>query len=81
MLYLSSSASIITSDTKGHLNYIQVGEAGLTLSSCWKAHDFECWIAAFNYADKNVVYSGILYSFLYLCTISRNHYCNENNPC
>lgn len=53
-----NSTSMITSDTKGHLNYIHVGEAEMHLVNSWKAHDFESWIAAFNCADKNIVYSG-----------------------
>lgn len=31
---------------------------GLSLSSSWHAHDNEPWVAAWNYWDTNVVYSG-----------------------
>lgn len=58
-----SSASIITSDTKGYLNYIEVAEAEMNLVNSWKAHDFESWIAAFNYTDTNIIYSGTVFFF------------------
>lgn len=32
---------------------------GLSLSSSWHAHDNEPWVAAWNYWDTNVVYSGL----------------------
>lgn len=62
----SSSASVITSDTKGYLNYIEVAQAEMKLISNWKAHDFESWIAAFNYADTNIIYSGNIFLIYFL---------------
>ena len=35
-----------------------VAVAGVHASRRWKAHDFEGWTCAFNYYNKNVVYTG-----------------------
>ena len=69
IVVFSSVASIVTSDTKGYLNHIQVGEVEMDLVNSWKAHDFESWIAAFNYADTNIIYSGTIF------LISNNLFC------
>ncbi|XP_044517135.1 diphthine methyltransferase isoform X1 [Gracilinanus agilis] len=52
--------SMIGSDSKGHLHFFAVDELKTSLRriSDWKAHDFEAWIAAFDYWQTNVVYSG-----------------------
>ncbi|XP_045429862.1 diphthine methyltransferase isoform X1 [Pipistrellus kuhlii] len=51
---------IISSDSKGQLHLLQLGEAGSQLHevAAWQAHQFEAWIAAFNYWQTDVVYSG-----------------------
>ncbi|GFY64378.1 diphthine methyltransferase [Trichonephila inaurata madagascariensis] len=51
-------ASVIASDTKGNLNYLSVRESELCLLKNWNAHSFESWIAAFNYSQPHIVYSG-----------------------
>jgi len=31
---------------------------GLSITDSWTAHDYEPWVAAWNYWDTNVIYSG-----------------------
>uniref|UniRef100_A0A8C0ZPV2 Diphthine methyltransferase n=1 Tax=Castor canadensis TaxID=51338 RepID=A0A8C0ZPV2_CASCN len=51
---------IISSDSKGQLHLLMVNEVGpgLELVASWQAHHFEAWIAAFNYWQTELVYSG-----------------------
>lgn len=51
---------IISSDSKGQLHLLMVNEgaAELQLVASWPAHHFEAWIAAFNYWQTELVYSG-----------------------
>ncbi|XP_015361188.1 diphthine methyltransferase isoform X1 [Marmota marmota marmota] len=51
---------IISSNSKGQLHFLKVNEAGPGLQhvASWQAHHFEAWIAAFNYWQTEVVYSG-----------------------
>ncbi|XP_054719625.1 diphthine methyltransferase-like [Uloborus diversus] len=49
---------IITSDNLGNLNYFSMREANLCMLKSWKAHEFESWIAAFDYDQSDIVYSG-----------------------
>ncbi|XP_077707738.1 diphthine methyltransferase isoform X4 [Canis aureus] len=51
---------IISSDSKGQLHLLEVNEAGTRLQdlASWHAHQFEAWIAAFNYWQTEIVYSG-----------------------
>lgn len=54
------SLRIISSNSKGQLHLLMVDEAGSGLQhmASWQAHHFEAWIAAFNYWQTEVVYSG-----------------------
>lgn len=55
----SLSESIVVSRSDGYLSLLTPGDDGkLEATEEWKAHDFEPWIAAFNYWDSNVIYSG-----------------------
>ena len=55
---------IISSDSKGQLHLLEVNEAGTRLQdlASWHAHQFEAWIAAFNYWQTEIVYSGRYFS-------------------
>lgn len=52
-----SNLKIVVSDSTGFVSIIEV-EDSLRKSCSWKAHDFEAWIAAFDYWDTNVIYTG-----------------------
>ncbi|XP_032021689.1 diphthine methyltransferase [Hylobates moloch] len=51
---------IISSDSTGQLHLLMVNETGPRLQkvASWQAHQFEAWIAAFNYWHTEIVYSG-----------------------
>ncbi|XP_032117784.1 diphthine methyltransferase isoform X2 [Sapajus apella] len=51
---------IISSDSTGQLHLLMVDEMGSRLQkvASWQAHQFEAWIAAFNYWHTEIVYSG-----------------------
>lgn len=49
---------IISSDSKGQLHLLEVTEARLQEVAAWPAHRFEAWVAAFDYWQTEIVYSG-----------------------
>lgn len=52
-------ASMIVSQSDGTLCLLKPQDrTGLTITNTWAAHDFEPWIAAWNYWDTNIIYSG-----------------------
>ncbi|KAJ9577190.1 hypothetical protein L9F63_006247 [Diploptera punctata] len=50
--------SIVVSNSKGCIALLKLDGTSLVLSEHWKAHDFEAWIAAFDYWNTCIVYSG-----------------------
>jgi len=55
----SEIASIIVSMSNGQVAICQFGRnSDLAITNIWKAHEYEAWIAAFNYYDPQSVYSG-----------------------
>ncbi|KLO14448.1 WD40 repeat-like protein [Schizopora paradoxa] len=50
---------LITSRSDGSVQVLQYSDSGdLVPQDAWHAHDFESWIAAWDYWDTNVCYSG-----------------------
>ncbi|XP_022093584.1 diphthine methyltransferase-like isoform X2 [Acanthaster planci] len=58
--YHSQTPSVIVSDSKGSLTLCRLCDDSSSVESMlrWPAHGFEAWIAAFDYWQPNVVYSG-----------------------
>ncbi|XP_068983697.1 diphthine methyltransferase [Bombus flavifrons] len=52
------SLKIVVSDSKGFVSLFELNENELNEINSWSAHGFEAWIAAFNYWDTNIIYSG-----------------------
>ena len=60
-----SDPRIVVSGSSGCLTLVELTDTGLIPSNQWKAHDFEAWIAAFNYFSTNIIYSGTVNSISY----------------
>ena len=57
--YCSGLGNLIVSLSDGSLSLLRPGSQGeLIVSDKWHAHDYEPWIAAWNYWDNSVIYSG-----------------------
>ncbi|CAL1695839.1 unnamed protein product [Somion occarium] len=54
----SGLGSLVVSLSDGSLALLVPGQSGLSPEHIWHAHDFEPWIAAWNYWDINIIYSG-----------------------
>ncbi|XP_058842639.1 diphthine methyltransferase isoform X2 [Acipenser ruthenus] len=56
----ASSVKVVCSDSKGCVSLLSLcgSAASLHLLSQWKGHEFEAWIAAFDYWNSDVLYSG-----------------------
>lgn len=56
---------LVISLSNGSLCHLKPDSSGaLAVVDEWHAHDYEPWIAAWNYHDINVIYSGRLYILL-----------------
>ena len=57
--YDSDLGSLIVSLSNGDLCLLNSFEgSNMGVAETWHAHDYEPWIAAWNYWDPNVIYSG-----------------------
>lgn len=50
------------SSSDGFLSLLVPRDEEFAIERAWHAHDYEAWIAAWNYWDVNVMYSGIIQS-------------------
>jgi diphthamide biosynthesis protein 7 len=53
-----NSPLISVSDSKGYISLLTLSDLMFEKRECWKAHDFEAWITAFDYWNDSVVYTG-----------------------
>jgi diphthine methyl ester acylhydrolase len=54
-----SIGNLVVSMSNGFIALLRSSEsAGLTLTDTWRAHEFEPWVAAWNYWDTNILYTG-----------------------
>lgn len=49
---------LVVSDSSGSITVLRVVGDGLEKVAVWNSHGFEAWIAAFDYWNPNVFYSG-----------------------
>ena len=66
----SSLGSLIASHSDGSLSLLRPRDGIMTIAENWHAHDYEPWIAAWNYWDANVVFSGISSSSVLMFKVS-----------
>ena len=63
-----SDDSLVVSLSNGEIVLIKPGETGYALAARWYAHEHEPWVVAWNYWDKNIVYSGTTTSHSFTST-------------
>ena len=56
--HMQNSPLISVSDSKGYISLFTLTDLTLEKRECWKAHDFEAWITAFDYWNCSIVYTG-----------------------
>ncbi|KAI9282193.1 hypothetical protein BY458DRAFT_537695 [Sporodiniella umbellata] len=54
----SADKRVVTSHSNGDINVLSPTESKYVIQEHWHAHDLEAWIAAFDYWNTNIVYSG-----------------------
>lgn len=55
-----SDPKLVVSGSSGCVTLVELTQTGLIPSEQWRAHEFEAWVAAFNYFSCNVIYSGAI---------------------
>jgi diphthamide biosynthesis protein 7 len=57
--YSNSQTQIVTSHSSGEITLFDVNSpTSMSVVEQWQAHDLEAWIAAFNYWNTQVIYTG-----------------------
>ncbi|KAJ8897682.1 hypothetical protein PR048_003032 [Dryococelus australis] len=54
----TNEALLVVSDSRGRITVLTVTRTEIVTKHTWKAHEFEAWIAAFDYWSTNIIYSG-----------------------
>ncbi|XP_049699629.2 diphthine methyltransferase isoform X2 [Helicoverpa armigera] len=54
----SEEPCLVVSDSAGCVHVLKIVEDGVQVVGKWESHSFEAWIAAFNYWNPDVFYSG-----------------------
>nr|XP_049699629.1 diphthine methyltransferase isoform X2 [Helicoverpa armigera] len=54
----SEEPCLVVSDSAGGVHVLKIVEDGIQVVGKWESHSFEAWIAAFNYWNPDVFYSG-----------------------
>ncbi|KAJ2765994.1 hypothetical protein IWQ56_003886 [Coemansia nantahalensis] len=54
----SAAPAIVTSHSDGSIQHLELVDSGVVASGQWQGHDLEAWIAAFDYWQPSVVYTG-----------------------
>lgn len=54
----SDEPMVVVSDSAGSVTLFKIVGAGLLKIGAWTSHGFEAWIAAFDYWNTNMFYSG-----------------------
>ncbi|KAK9508792.1 hypothetical protein O3M35_006263 [Rhynocoris fuscipes] len=54
----NNDVKIIVSNSAGEVTLISYKDGSFVVDDCWKLHQFEAWIVAFNYWNTNVFFSG-----------------------
>jgi len=60
--------SLVVSLSNGEIFLIKPRETGYALAARWSAHEYEPWVAAWDYWDRNIVYSGTSISCSFIPT-------------
>lgn len=64
----SGDPRIIISESDGHIARLSLANGSVNCTEDWHAHDYEAWIAAFNYWNTEVIYTGGTLSLLRIKT-------------
>lgn len=49
---------VVVSDSKGHVSCLSINNQVSSIEASWKAHDYEAWVASFDWHNGNLIYSG-----------------------
>ena len=78
LYFLCSETRVAVSDSEGQISILSIdSDQGIDCMFKWTAHEYSAWIAAFNYWNTNIVYSGKFAIFMYLCIHCKRFACKN----